>query len=273
MIDWFTVFAQLINFAILVWLMKRFLYQPILDAIDAREKRIAAELQDAATQQADARRERDTYHHKNEAFEAQRAARLGEVTQEARAERQRLFEEARQAAEALRARRQEALRADARQLNQALVRQTQQEVFAITRRVLADLATASLEERLCQVFIRRLDEMDASARQRLGEALATAANPALVRSAFELPEAQRVAIKHALDETFVVDVALRFETAPELISGIELSVNGQKVAWSIDEYLASLERGVGELLNEQIMAEAKPKVTEAKVSDPQTRPS
>ncbi len=47
LIDWFTVGAQALNFVILVWLMKRFLYKPILDAIDAREKRIATELADA----------------------------------------------------------------------------------------------------------------------------------------------------------------------------------------------------------------------------------
>ena len=47
LIDWFTVGAQALNFIILVWLLKRFLYKPILNAVDAREKRIAAELADA----------------------------------------------------------------------------------------------------------------------------------------------------------------------------------------------------------------------------------
>jgi F-type H+-transporting ATPase subunit b len=47
LIDWFTVGAQALNFLILVWLLKRFLYKPILHAIDEREKRIAAELADA----------------------------------------------------------------------------------------------------------------------------------------------------------------------------------------------------------------------------------
>ena len=44
LIDWFTVGAQAVNFLILVWLLRRFLYQPILRAIDTREQRIAAEL-------------------------------------------------------------------------------------------------------------------------------------------------------------------------------------------------------------------------------------
>ncbi len=51
LIDWFTVGAQALNFLILVWLMKRFLYKPILNAIDAREKKIAAELADADAQE------------------------------------------------------------------------------------------------------------------------------------------------------------------------------------------------------------------------------
>ncbi len=58
LIDWFTVAAQVINFLVLVWLLKRFLYQPIIDAIDAREKRIAAELADADAKKAEARQER-----------------------------------------------------------------------------------------------------------------------------------------------------------------------------------------------------------------------
>jgi len=41
LIDWFTVGAQALNFLILVWLMKRFLYKPVLHAIDEREMRIA----------------------------------------------------------------------------------------------------------------------------------------------------------------------------------------------------------------------------------------
>jgi F-type H+-transporting ATPase subunit b len=56
LIDWFTVGAQALNFLILVWLMKRFLYKPILHAIDEREKRIAAELADADAKKAEAKR-------------------------------------------------------------------------------------------------------------------------------------------------------------------------------------------------------------------------
>jgi len=260
LIDWFTVLAQVVNFLILVWLLKRFLYRPILDAIDAREKRIARELADADAKKAEAQQERDEFRHKNEAFEQQRAALLGKAMDEAKAERQQVLDAARQAADALSAKRQEALRSDQQSLNEALGRRAREEVFAIARKALADLATASLEERMGEVFTRRLREMDGAAKAGLGEALKAASSPAIVRSAFDLPAEQRAAIQNAINESFSADIRLRFETAPDLVSGIELATDGQKVGWSIAEYLASLEKGVDDLLKEkdQPSAEAVP---------------
>lgn len=259
LIDWFTVIAQVVNFLILVWLLKHFLYRPILDAIDAREKRIAKELSDADAKKAEARKECDEFQHKNEEFEQQRTALLNKATEEAKIERQRLLDEARQAADDLSAKRQEALRIDARNLNQAISRRAQQEVFAITRKALTDLAATSLEERLVDVFIRRLKEMGEQEKTSLGEALKTASEPALLRSAFDLPEAQRAEIQQTLNETFSAEINIRFETAPELISGIELAANGRKIAWSIADYLASLEQGVADLLKEKEQALAQTK--------------
>lgn len=263
LIDWFTVGAQALNFLVLVWLMKRFLYKPILNAIDAREKRIAQELAHADATKAEARKERDEFQQKNEALDQQRAALLRKATDEAKIERERLLDEARKDADALSARRQESLVHDARNLNQAITRRTQEEVFAIARKTLTDLATTGLEERMVDVFTRRLRELNGEAKHVFAEALKAAAEPALVRSAFDLPTDQRTAIQTALNETFSAKVGIRFETAPNLVSGLELSANGQKVAWSISEYLSSLEKRVGELLQ----AKDKPKAEKANVAD------
>src|SRR5580704_16579193 len=126
LIDWFTVGAQALNFIILVWLMKRFLYKPILRAIDAREKMVAAELAEADKSRGEAQKERDEFRHKNEELDLQRAALVKKATDEAKAERQRLLDEARRVADALTAKRQETLRNDAKNLNGAIGRRMQQ---------------------------------------------------------------------------------------------------------------------------------------------------
>jgi len=213
LIDWFTVGAQALNFIILVWLLNRFLYKPILNAVDAREKRIAAELADADAKRTEARKERDEFHSKNEEFERHRAQLLSKATEEAKVERQRLLDDARKAADALSAKRQDALRSDAHNLNRDIRRRTQQEVFAIARKALTDLAATSLEECICEVFTRRLRTIDGKAKESLGEALKSPSEPALLRSAFDLPAAQRAAIQKALNETFSAEVHVRFETA------------------------------------------------------------
>jgi F-type H+-transporting ATPase subunit b len=165
------------------------------------------------------------------------------------------LEEARKTAEALRVKQQQMLIDDTRNLNQAISKQIEQEVFAIARNVLSDMATTSLEERLGEVFTRRLKQLDGPAKEQLAQAIKTASDPVVVRSAFDLPADQQAVIKNALNETFSVEVKVRFETAPDLISGIELTTNGQKLAWSIADYLVSLEKNVNEILNKQAKPE------------------
>ncbi len=101
LINWFTVFAQAINFLILVWLLKRFLYKPILHAIDEREKRVATQLAQAEAKVAEAQSKRDDFEHKNEAFDKERAALLKKATDDASSLRQGLLGEAMKDADAL----------------------------------------------------------------------------------------------------------------------------------------------------------------------------
>lgn len=254
LIDWFTVGAQVLNFLILVWLLKRFLYKPILNAIDARERRIAAELADADATKTEAEKERDAFRQKNETFDRERDELMGKAAEEAATERQRLMDEARQAAEALSEKRATALQREQKALHHEITRRTTQEVFAVARKTLSDLAGTSLEERMIAVFAQRVRELDDETKSRLGQALSSA--PAVVRSAFDLPAEQRATLQKAINETFSADpstplragIKLSFETDADLVSGIELSAAGQKVAWSIADYLTTLEEGVGELL-------------------------
>jgi F-type H+-transporting ATPase subunit b len=251
LIDWFTVGAQALNFLILVWLLKHYLYKPILDAIDAREKRIAAELTDAAALKAAAKKEQDEFQSKNRALDGERSALLSKATDEAKAMRERLLTDAHRDADSLRVQEDKARRNDQMNLRLEITRLAAQEVFGIARNALKDLATASLEERMTEVFTRRLREMDAKTKESLATALKASTEPAMVRSAFEMPVEERDSIQNALNETFSAEIRVRFDTASNIVSGIELTAGGQKLAWSIAEYLAEFERKLGQLLEPQ----------------------
>jgi len=246
LIDWFTVIAQALNFLILVWLLKRYLYQPVLNAISAREQRIAMQLADAASKQAAATSERDEFDRKNKEFDAQRALLLAKASEEAKLEQQRLLEQARKDADALRARLEDAMHSEQQILSGELARRTCDEVFAIARKVLADLGSASLEDAMLHVFIERLRALSDPDRKLLAAAGAAAAGTVVVRSAYDLPAQQRGAIEQAVTEICGAAARPSYQTVPGLISGVELSANGRKLAWSIADYLGALQKSVGD---------------------------
>jgi F-type H+-transporting ATPase subunit b len=271
LIDWFTVAAQIVNFLILVWLLKHFLYKPILDAIDAREKRIAAELADADKKKAEAEKERADFDDKNKTFDQQRSVLLGKAADEAKAERERLIDQAKKDAASLRANLADSLRGDQVRLASEITHLAEKEVFAIVRKTLTDLATASLEERVVEVFTRHLRELDPKVKELLSTAIKNSSQPALVRSAFILPADQQSAIQNALNETFSAVVTIKFEDSQDVICGIELTANGQKVAWSIASYLTSLSKKVSDLVDTQSPPAIKdaPKPETAKAPEPE----
>jgi F-type H+-transporting ATPase subunit b len=248
LIDWYTVAAQALNFLVLVWLLKRYLYQPVLDAISAREQRIAMQLADAASKEAAATKEREEFQRKNAEFESQRNALLVTATAEAKTERERQLELVRKDADVLRSSLLESLSNDRQALSDQIIRKTRDEVFAIARKTLAELATASLEESMSRVFMDRLRALSAEDRKLLGAAIQAASGTAVVRSAFELPAQQRTAIEQAIAEIRGAAVHVSFESVPSLISGVELSAGGRKLAWSVTDYLAALEKSVAEIL-------------------------
>lgn len=247
-IDWFTIGAQILNFLVLVWLLKRFLYQPVLDAIEKREKRIAGTIADATASKTQAAGERDALEAKSDAFDKERAALLTKATNDAEDERKRLIDAAQKAADALRDKQRKALASDAKALSTEIIRRTEAEVFAIARKALADLADEKLEERITDLFIRKLAALKGAAKTASAKMLGSPTGPAVIRSAFDLPPKQRTAIQKAINEASSAEIELRFETAPELVSGIELVADGQKLAWSISDYLKTLEKSVGELM-------------------------
>jgi F-type H+-transporting ATPase subunit b len=271
-IDWFTVVAQILNFLILVWLLKRFLYQPILDAIDAREQRIADELANADAKQQEATKERDEFAQKNATFAEQRKTLLAQATDDADKERQRLLGIARTQADALSEKRHAALEREQQTLQTELRRLACTEVFSIARKALSDLADISLEQRIAEAFVKQLQSMDEATKNSLATVLAAPFNdsnqksnyasanePILVRSAFDLPAEQQAAIQTALNTQFSADIPLRFETAARVVSGIELSVKGQKISWSIDEYLTALEKNSSQILLPALQSKSVPK--------------
>jgi F-type H+-transporting ATPase subunit b len=244
LIDWFTVVAQLLNFLALIWLLRRFLYRPVLKALDEREKKIAGELSHAAAVEAEAGRQRDAWQRKNEEFDKQLDELMHKAARDAETTKASLLDEARKEHEALQTRLRESLDRERSEREHEATSKIRKEVFALAGKVLAELADTTLEERMVGVFCRHLH----AARQKEIEAMAEAMREQLarpvVRSSFELEPELRRQIEEAVRKLLSSDAPLTFETAEGIGAGIELCVDGRCLAWNLESALESLDAAI-----------------------------
>ena len=147
-IDWITVAAQIVNFLVLIWLLKRFLYRPILDGIDAREKEIAERMGEAERIRAAAEAAKAEFEARSGKLHAGREDVLEAARQAAEAERSTLLTEARERLASERAALAGQRAEEARRYSEELHREGARALLSLTRKALKDLADGALEARI-----------------------------------------------------------------------------------------------------------------------------
>lgn len=247
-IDWFVFAAQIVNFLVLVALLKRFLYGPIVKAMHEREERIESRLREADRKRQEAEEEAEKYRERNASLDEQRRQRLEEAKQEAEETRQRLWKEAREEVERKRKDWHASLERQRESLLELIRRRSSEQVLAATRRALAELADADLEERMVDVFLQRFDQLEDQQRQELRKSMEEDSRPLTIRSAFELSEERRQRLQRTLGEALQVSNNVEFVTSPAVVCGLELQAGGHKMGWSVDQFLASLEDELSDVL-------------------------
>jgi len=249
LIDWFTVSAQVVNFLILIYLLKRFLYGPILQAMDRREQEIGDRLREAAETRAAAEQEAEDYRRKAREVEEERPRRLKAVEEEVGRHRRELLDKGKAEVEELREAWRKSMAREQRNFLDELKRRTGSEVVRIAGRALAELADADLAERLVARFCERLDALSSDEKERWSAA-ATQEEVAL-RSAFELEPSLRGRIVSALQEVCGKELQFAYRTDPDMPLGLELTTGGVRLSWGLESYFEALEKKVAELLQEQ----------------------
>jgi F-type H+-transporting ATPase subunit b len=242
LIDWFTVAAQIVNFLVLVWLLKRFLYGRIIRAIDAREKKIAAGLVEAAAKKEEADERLTVYQAKLSDFEKQHEAMLADAKLDAGRLRTEMIEEARAQVRSLETKWQEDLDRERNAFLAALRSRAATEILAIAQRVVGDLAGWNVQQCAVQVFLEKLRLLDKEEWKNFAQ------GDLLLRSAFDVPEDTRVQIRQTIEEKVEMPISVRFERASGMGLGVELRGNGRRIGWNSKSYLEALEEDLKKAL-------------------------
>lgn len=247
LLDPFTIIAQILNFAILVWALKRFLYDRVIAAMDERESRIAAQLHDAEEREAAAARSSSEFEQRRVELESRQRDLLDEAKAEAEEHRRRLLEQARIDVATQRDRWERALDTEQREVERELRRRTAREVVEISRQALSDLAGADLESAVIELALQHLVADDASHAALLADV--GPGEPLVVRTAFALSDARRSDITRRLHAIGLsADHPVRFERKEHLLLGVEFDGSGTAVSWHAHDYLERLDASVQELI-------------------------
>lgn len=252
-INWFTFFAQIVNFLILLAILQKVLYRPIISAMERREQTIRDRLSAAEQKWQETQQEAADYRQKQQQWDSQQAERLTQGKAEVEQVRQTLMQKAFQEVKENEIRWQAALERQKESFLRELRDRAVQQMQKTIRLILADLADVTLEERLIEAFLRRIRNLEGEECQLLCQVVTPANHDAaiVVYSAFEIPLSSRQAITQSLQGKLSEPVKPRFETIPDLICGIELRATGCKLAWSLENYLDTLEENLAAAFEEE----------------------
>jgi F-type H+-transporting ATPase subunit b len=233
-VDWFTVAAQIVNFLILVWLLKRFLYKPVLTTMHNRQQKVQDELEQAATLAKSAEKEKKHYLDLQEEVRELSKNELHKARLEADDLRKNLFQEVEAEAETARVRWQaELAREKALFLMQASV-QIGEQFQRLAKSAFRDLADENLEKGMVSHFCRLLakdeTEPDFSRQFKNFDELR-------VGTAFPLSSDSKKTLREVLWLRLKNQPEIDFQIDPTLIAGILVSSNDHKMEWNMHQYL------------------------------------
>jgi F-type H+-transporting ATPase subunit b len=239
-LDWTTLALQLINFAVLVWLLQRFLYRPVLRVIDTRRQAEDSRYEEAQRAAEIAKRQLAEIETQRAGIAADRAAALADAREQARQlsearraqgerDAEALLEEARQTL----ARERESLLAQARRAALDLAAE-------MARRILGEIPESSGLEGCLERIDDRLRSLSATERAELAGEAAAGDSLRIVSARPLSPEAQEH-WRARLRQTLERDVVVTFETNAALIGGAELHFPHAALRFSVGSALSALQ--------------------------------
>lgn len=254
-IDYFTFFAQIVNFLALILILKFILYKRIIKAMDEREKRIILRLQEAKDLKDEAENEIGTYRKNIRELSEKRESMLIEARKEAQTVSEELIKKARSEVNESKDKWFEEVERQKKIFLTDLRRRSGEKIYSITRRVLQDLANDELEIHIINTFIKHLENMGEKEKEAIKGFIRNPQEKINIISSFAIPGTLPERIKEAVRDQIGNEAKFRFEIEPGLLCGIELHTSDKQISWSLGSYLDTLEEDISRSFDQRGMEE------------------
>lgn len=249
-IDWFTFIAQIVNFLILLALLKHFLFGPLRNIMERRERTVASRLDDARQKLDEAEEKNRIYQDKLERFNAQKEEMMSDARRDVEQAKTEMLHQAREEIDAIERKWEESLESEKETFFDELHRQTATNIINLLDQLVRDLANSSLEEQAINKFIEQLQGLDKKEEKRaLQSAMDSGKGELKIVSSFALSQKQQSQIKKTIKDVFSTDINCSFAVSGLLGFGIEIRAEGWKIGWNAKIYLEDLKKNITDLFD------------------------
>lgn len=220
-IDGWTLLLQAANFLVLVALLYRFLYRPVLAMMDARQAHVHAAIEEAEAAKRTAEELRNQLSTQEAAIGAERDRLLAQARVNAKAEQDALLEHARAEAERLIKETRESLERERNAAAESIRNHAIDLGVEVAARLLKTIAPATSTQPFLDQAIQSLVSLPAEQRKRFGTELADSVAVRVV-SAQPLDKAEQARCAESIHKSIDTGCRIEFADDSSLIAGVEI---------------------------------------------------
>jgi F-type H+-transporting ATPase subunit b len=242
-LNWSTFVLEIVNFLVLVWILKRFLYKPVLKVIAQRQAGIAKIRADAETVHAEAEKLREQYEGRLTDWNSERQQAREELTRELKTERSRKMKEVQNELELEREKVRVAEASRQADTQRRLEETSLQQAAIFATRLLEQVAGADVEGRFVELLITTLSQLPTERVAALRNSHRQPPRVIEVTSAYRLSDEQRGRLEQTLLTLTALKVPLHFEQNSDLLAGVRITVGGLVLGCNLQDEL----KGMAEL--------------------------
>jgi len=252
-IDWFTFVAQIVNFLILIALLQRFLYKPVIKAMDDREQIISSELEEARQKKVDAEQKEHQLDKRLKEFEEEKNQLLEEARQDVSKQRKEWIDQLRNETSEIRQRWISAVQSEQKTFLTHLKEETGEQVITLIKKVLGDLSERNLQQQTADFLLEKLSRLSEDSQQQLRQTIEQLdTTEAKIVSSFELEGQKKHQLAELLRTITGQELECNFEITQKLGFGIEVRIGGWRLGWNLESYLRRLREQMDQFLRSEI---------------------
>ena len=248
-----TFLAQIVNLFLLIWILKRFLYRPVLAVIEKRRQQIAHSIQEADEKLAEADQTQKTVAKLKEDFEKKRQKRLDDLDQEIHQHREQLLKELEKEYQSKQQKLQATLDSNWTSAENTIQQMIGREFVTLAQKILTEWSSQSPVDQMLILFAKKVKALSQNKKKQIQTILKQQKSVQVITSA-TLTKAQQNNLKEILSKNFVLPpkMRLQYKKHSDLILGLEIRIGDFSLDWNLNTYLNEmnerLKQGISGLI-------------------------